>query len=54
MIVDIKEIKEKQSNLREKLPIEYVRRSDYIDNIKEIKILLEKIFDKLDTKADKA
>jgi len=33
--------------------ITYVRREDYRDDITEIKIMLGKIFDRLDTKADK-
>jgi hypothetical protein len=31
----------------------YVRREDYRDDIKDIKIMLGKIFDRLETKADK-
>ncbi len=33
--------------------ITYVRREDYRDDIAEIKIMLGKIFDRLDTKVDK-
>jgi hypothetical protein len=35
------------------LPMYYVRRDEFSENVKEIKSMLEKIFDKLDGKADK-
>jgi len=35
------------------LPIYYVRKDEFLDSMKEIKAMLEKIFDKLDGKADK-
>lgn len=35
------------------MPLMYVSRADYRDDIDEIKSMLGKIFDKLDTKVDK-
>jgi len=35
------------------LPKEYVAKDDYREDIKEIKLLLAKIFEKLENKADK-
>jgi hypothetical protein len=35
------------------LPMHYVRRDEFADNMKEIKDMLGKIFDRLDTKVDK-
>jgi hypothetical protein len=49
----VKELKSDLSKLREELPKTYVTRDDYRDDLKEIKELLAKIFDKLDGKADK-
>ena len=39
--------------LREDLPKEYVAKDDYREDIREIKALLERIFEKLDAKVDK-
>jgi len=36
-----------------KLPLTYVARLDYKDDMREIKEMLSKIFDRLDNKADK-
>ena len=36
-----------------KLPLTYVARLDYKDDMREVKELLSKIFDRLDNKADK-
>lgn len=41
------------SNLRAELPRAYVARDDYREDIRELKELLGKIFDRLDGKADK-
>jgi hypothetical protein len=49
----VKELKSDLSKLREELPKTYVTRDDYRDDLREIKELLAKIFDKLDGKADK-
>jgi len=35
------------------LPTTYIRRDEFSDNMKEIKDMLAKIFDKLENKADK-
>lgn len=37
----------------EDLPLLYVQKSDYKDDIKEVKEILRQIFEKLDNKADK-
>ena len=49
----VKELKADLSLLRETLPILYVSRDDYRNDIREIKVMLEKIFDRLDKKVDK-
>ena len=49
----VKELKADLSKLREDLPRTYVSRDDYRDDIRSIKDMLAKIFDKLDTKMDK-
>jgi cell fate (sporulation/competence/biofilm development) regulator YmcA (YheA/YmcA/DUF963 family) len=36
-----------------KLPLVYVARQDYRDDMKDVKDMLSKIFDKLDNKQDK-
>lgn len=49
----VKELKNDLSKLREDIPKTYVARDDYKDDMLEIKMMLNKIFDKLDTKKDK-
>ena len=49
----VKELKADLAALREDLPKEYVAKDDYREDIKEIKLLLAKIFEKLENKADK-
>ena len=49
----VKELKTDLAKLREDLPKEYVLRDDYRDDIRGIKEMLAKIFDKLENKADK-
>lgn len=49
----VKELKADLSKLREDLPKEYVAKDDFKEGMKEIKEMLGKIFDRLDTKADK-
>ena len=49
----VKELKTDLASLREDLPKEYVAKDDYREDIKEIKLLLAKIFEKLENKADK-
>jgi hypothetical protein len=39
--------------MREDLPKDYVARDDYREDMREIKALLVKIFEKLENKADK-
>lgn len=45
-------VQELKSDLA-KLPLVYVARQDYRDDMKEVKEMLSKIFDKLENKADK-
>ena len=49
----VKELKSDLAKLREELPKTYVTRDDNREDIREIKEMLGKIFDKLDGKADK-
>lgn len=49
----VKELKADLAKLREDLPKEYVARDDYKEDIREIKAMLAKIFEKLENKADK-
>ena len=49
----VKDLKEDLSDLAVELPKTYVTRDDYRSDLKEIKDMLGKIFDRLDNKADK-
>jgi len=49
----VKELKSDLAKLREDLPKDYVARDDYKEDIREVKALLAKIFEKLENKADK-
>ena len=49
----VKELKSDLAKLREELPKAYVARDDYRDDIKEIKDMLTRLFDRIDGKADK-
>jgi len=49
----VKELKSDLAKLREDLPKDYVLRSDYREDIRDIKAMLAKIFEKLEAKADK-
>jgi len=49
----VKDLKSDLAKLREELPKTYVTRDDSREDIREIKEMLGKIFDKLDGKADK-
>lgn len=49
----VKELKMDLAKLREDLPKEYVAKDDFRDGVREIKDMLNKIFDKLDQKVDK-
>lgn len=49
----VKDLKADLAKLREDLPKAYVMREDYRADVREIKEMLGKIFDRLDQKADK-
>ena len=49
----VKELKADLSKLREELPKSYVTKDDYREDMREVKDMLNKIFDRLDNKADK-
>ena len=49
----VQELKADLAKLREELPKSYVARDDYREDIKEIKLLLQKLFEKLESKADR-
>jgi hypothetical protein len=49
----VKELKADLAKLREELPRNYVVRDDYKDDIREIKEMLTKLFDRIDNKVDK-
>ena len=49
----VKTLKEDIRELERELPNLYVRRDDYKDDMREIKEMLGKIFDRLENKADK-
>jgi len=49
----VKELKSDLAKLREDLPKEYIAKDDYKDDIRELKDMIGKIFDKLDNKSDK-
>ena len=49
----VKELKADLAHLREELPKQYLAKDDYRDDIREIKNMLNKLFDRIDHKADK-
>ena len=49
----VKELKADLAKLREDLPREYVVKDDYREDIRDIKAMLERIFEKLENKADR-
>jgi len=49
----VKELKADLAKLREELPKTYVTRDDFREDMREVKDMLGKIFDKLDAKQDK-
>lgn len=49
----VKDLRADLQKLEVMLPSSYVRKDEFADGIKEIKGMLEKIFDRLDHKADK-
>lgn len=48
-----KALKDDLSKLREDLPKTYVPKDDFKDGLAEVKVMLSRIFDKLDNKVDK-
>jgi antirestriction protein len=49
----VKELKADLAKLREELPHEYVVKNDYRADVRELKDMLQKLFDRLDAKVDK-
>jgi hypothetical protein len=49
----VKDLKTDLAKLRENLPKDYIAKDDYKEDIREIKLMLAKIFEKLENKADK-
>ena len=49
----VKELKADLAKLREEVIREFVPRSDYREDMRDVKTMLDKIFDKLAEKADK-
>ena len=49
----VKELKSDLSKLREDLPKAYVAKDDYREDIRELKEIMNKIFDRLENKQDK-
>ena len=49
----VKELKADLAKLREEIPKQYVTKGDYRDDIRELKEMVGRIFDRLDAKADK-
>jgi len=49
----VKELKSDLSKLREDLPKSYVAKDDYREDIRELKEIMNKVFDRLENKADK-
>jgi antirestriction protein len=49
----VKELKSDLSKLREDLPREYVTKDDYRQDIRELKEIMNKVFDRLEHKVDK-
>ncbi len=49
----VKELKADLARLREELPHDYVVKDDYRQDVRELKELLQKLFERLDKKADR-
>ncbi len=49
----VKELKADLAKLREELPHEYVTKDDYRQDVRDLKEMLQKLFDRLEHKADK-
>lgn len=50
---DVKDLEKVQHKIEVDLPTNYVRRDEYTETMKRIEAIVERIFDKLDAKADK-
>lgn len=50
----VKELKADLAKLREELPSSYVAKDEFRDGIREIKDMLNRLLDRVDTKVDKA
>jgi hypothetical protein len=50
----VKDLKSDLAKLREELPKVYVTRDDFKDDVREIKDMLTRLFDRLDGKVDKS
>ena len=51
--VAVKDLKKDIHEIEISLPLNYIRRDEYHDSLREIKDMLYKIFERLDTKADR-
>ena len=49
----VNELRKDVHSLEVELPKSYIRRDEFADSMREIKAMLEKIFDRLEGKADK-
>jgi len=49
----VNELRRNVHEIEVDLPKSYVRKDEFADSVKEIKAMLEKIFDRLENKADK-
>lgn len=49
----VKDLKTDLANLREELPTKYLQKEEHREDMREIKNMLGRIFDKIDGKADK-
>ena len=49
----VKDLKADLAKLREDMPRTYILREDYRQDIRELKDMMNKLFDKLDNKSDK-
>lgn len=54
MTRQIQKLEDNLAALKDTLPHDYVQKTDYREDIREVKDILRQIFDKLDGKADKA
>jgi len=52
-IRDLRQLQNDFTDHKEALPDRYVRRTEYESDVKDIKSMLTKLFDKIDGKADK-